>query len=641
MIDSWGVRARVMLVAVLPMLVLAIVLTAFYTRSRVADHEEAYRARGQAFARQLAAASEYALFSGNRDTLQRLAAAMLAEDDVTGVMIVDHNGEFLARSGNLDPALPPPAPPVEASRLLSSPQTLRLIEPVVPSTLELDDGLSGISLGVGPTAKPPPMLGAVVVDISRARLDAHRRGLLLTSSVAIVLVLIGSMVLANYMSRGVTAPIRQVATAVERIGRGQFSARVPAIGGGSLRTLADGVNEMAAQLASAHDDMSRQIADATAELRARKDEAERATLSKSRFLAAASHDLRQPMHALGLFIAELSQHAHPPTVRRLVERIAASAGAMENLLDSLLDISRLDANVVHPNVRPFALQPLLDRIAADERPGADARDLELKARPTDAWVNSDPVLFERILGNLVSNAVRYTRRGRVLVACRRRGDKLRVEVRDNGVGIAPESHDAIFQEFVQLHNPERSRDKGLGLGLPIVRRLTELLGHRLTLRSCPGNGSVFAVEVPLAEAIEEGGAVEAVRPPGDLGGLRVALIDDDPLARSSMQSLLSSWGCEVTAAGDMDALVDAVNRGSHPPQMIISDFQLDGSCNGIDVIRSLRAWQGETIPAVLITGDTAPETLRLAQNEGLPLLHKPVRPARLRALLNRLPGQAD
>lgn len=641
MIDTWGVRARVMLVAVLPMLVLAIVLTAFYTRSRVADHEEAYRARGQAFARQLAAASEYALFSGNRDTLHRLATAMLAEDDVTGVLIVDRGGEVLARSGFLDQSLPVLSQLSPSRRLLDTPNTLRIIEPVVPSTVDLDDDLSGHSPGSAQATAPPPMLGAVVVDMSRARLDDRQRELLLTGSVAIVLVLVGSMMLANYMGRGVTGPIRQVAVTVERIGRGQFSARVPPVGGGTLRTLTDGVNQMAAQLASAHDDMSRQIEEATAELRESKDEAERATLSKSRFLAAASHDLRQPMHALGLFIAELAQHEHAADAQRLVERIAASAAAMENLLDSLLDISRLDANVVPPNVRAFPLQPLLDRIAADERPGADARDLELKARPTDAWINSDPVLFERILSNLVSNAVRYTRKGRVLVACRKHGDRLRIEVRDNGVGIPAESHAAIFQEFVQLHNPERSRDKGLGLGLPIVRRLTELLGHHLTLRSSPGRGSVFAIAVPLAQPEATPVGSEAGRMPGDLGGLHVALIDDDPLARGSMQSLLTSWGCKVAAAGDAESLVDQLNREEAIPELIISDFRLDGSCNGIEVIRSLRAWQGTEIPAVLVTGDTGPDTLRQAQEEGLPLLHKPVRPARLRALLNRLPGSQD
>ncbi|BAL26304.1 response regulator [Azoarcus sp. KH32C] len=630
-----------MLAAVLPMLVLAIVLTAFYTRTRINDHEDAYRARGQAFGRQLAAASEYALFSGNRETLQRLSASMLAEEDLTGVLILAHNGEILARSGNLDTALPPPRGTAIEEEVLSSRHTLRIIEPVLPSSVELDDGLSGIAVGVPAESRPPAVLGSVVVDISRARLDARLNELLLTSGLGIVLVLIGSLVLANYMSRSVTGPIRQVARAVERIGRGQFSARVPPVGGGTLRTLTDGVNEMAAQLASAHEDMSRQIAEATAELRERKEQAERATLSKSRFLAAASHDLRQPMHALGLFIAELAQHQHPPQIRQLVERIAASAGAMENLLDSLLDISRLDADVVKPNVRPFALQPLLDRIATEERPGADARDLELKARPTDAWISSDPVLFERILGNLVSNAVRYTRKGRVLVVCRRRGNRLRIEVRDNGIGIPPESQDLIFQEFVQLHNPERARDKGLGLGLPIVRRLTNLLGHRLTLRSRPGRGSVFAVEVPIAAPVPEVERVEDRRPPGDLGGLSVALVDDDPLARTSMQSLLSSWGCNVIAAGDLDALTDSLRRERKQPELIISDFRLDGTRNGVDVIRSLRALHGSDIPAVLVTGDTGEDTLRLAQQQGLPLLHKPVRPARLRALLNRLPGSAE
>lgn len=637
MIQRWDIRARVLLATVLPLLALALILTASYVQSQLAEHEEAYRAQGQAFARQLAAASEYSLFSGNRDALQRLAVAMLAERDVSGILILDANGAVLARSGRLDRELPPAGAISARSAVQSAEHTLRVIEPVLPSSLELDDGLSGAAPGTGAAASPPQPLGTVVLDLSRAQIDENLRQQLIMAVVSILGVLGGSVLLANYMSRGVTLPIRQVAMAVERIGRGEFSVRVPTVGGGTLRTLTDGVNHMAAQLASAHEDMSRQIAEATAELRARKEDAERATLAKSRFLAAASHDLRQPMHALGLFIAELAQHKHSPEVRRLVERIAASAGAIENLLDSLLDISRLDADVVRPNVRAFALQPLLDRIATEERPGAPAGELELKARPTDAWISSDPVLFERILGNLVGNAVRYTRKGRVLVACRRRGDRLRIEVRDNGMGIPAESQEAIFHEFVQLHNPERSRDKGLGLGLPIVRRLTELLGHRLTLRSAPGRGSVFAVEVPLAKPQPPDAPGSDERAPGDMGGLRIALIDDDPLARTSMHSLLVSWGCHVVAETGPQALIDSLHRDGIEPQIIISDFRLAGTANGVEAIRSVRALFARSIPALLISGDTGEETLRLAHAEGLPLLHKPVRPARLRALLNRLP----
>ncbi|NMG53506.1 response regulator [Aromatoleum aromaticum] len=621
-----------MLVAVLPTLVLAIVLTAFYTGSRVTDHREAHVARGQAFARQLAAASEYAVFSGNRESLRRLAGAMLAETDVLGVMIIDRNGDALAQSGQLDATLPLPPRAAWTRGLVTASGTLRVIEPVLPTSLDLDDGFDGAALDTLSGAGTPPMLGTVVVDISRAQLNARQNELLVIGSAAILMVLIGSLVLAHYMSRGVTGPIRRVASAVERIGRGQFSARLSDIGGGTLRTLAEGVNQMAAKLASAHEDMSRQIADATAELRARKDEAERATLSKSRFLAAASHDLRQPMHALGLFIAELSQHTHAPASRRLVERIAASAEAMENLLD----ISKLDAGVLEPHISVFPLQPILDRIAAEQRPRLGTKDLLLRTRPTPLWVESDPVLFERIIGNLVSNAVRYTRKGHILVACRRRGERVRIEVRDNGVGIAAEAHEIIFQEFIQLDNPARSRDKGLGLGLAIVRRLTDLLGHRLAVRSRPGRGSVFAIEVPVAQPVEYAEPGETCRQPGDLAGIRVALVDDDPLAQSGMRSLLTSWGCEVTAGSDIESVLETLARSGHEPQLIISDYRLHGNSNGIDAIRVTRARYGENLPAALISGDTAPETLRLAQGESLALLHKPVRPARLRALLNRL-----
>jgi signal transduction histidine kinase len=637
MILDWGVRARVMLVAVLPMLVLAIVLTAYYTSSRLSDLDEAHAARGQAFARQLAAASQYAVFTGNRDTLRRLTGAILAEADILGVTIVDRSGETLAHSGQLDKALPMPSGTADSARVAAFGVTLRVVEPIVPSTLELDDAFTAVNHRLR-SSRAPPVLGNVVVDISRARLEGKRAELLSTGVGSALLVLVGSLMLASYMSRGVTGPIRRVARAVERIGGGDFSEHLPEIGGGSLSTLAHGVNEMAAQLASAHEHMLRQVADATSELRARKEEAERANLSKSRFLAAASHDLRQPMHALGLFIAELSQHTHAPASRRLVERIAASAEAMEDLLDSLLDISKLDAGVLQPTIHSFALQPVIERIGAERRPAAAERDLTLKVRPTTCWIRSDPVLFQRILGNLVSNAVRYTQHGRVLVACRRRGEHLRIEVRDSGVGIAPDAHEIIFQEFVQLDNPERSRDKGLGLGLAIVRRLTDLLGHRLEVRSRPGRGSVFAVEVELAqpESAPESGVPQ--REPGDLAGIRVALIDDDPLARAGMESLLTAWECEVTAAADAPSLLTALELRDAPPQLILSDFRLRGPINGIQAINGLRALYGQAVPAVLISGDTGPGILHQARAEHLLLLHKPVRPARLRALLNRLLG---
>ncbi|PKO59787.1 MAG: hybrid sensor histidine kinase/response regulator [Betaproteobacteria bacterium HGW-Betaproteobacteria-19] len=634
----WGIRARVMLAAVLPVLVLAVVLTVYSTRSRLADLDEALSARGRAVARQLAAASEYAVFSGNRDALQQITSAVLSEDDIAGISIVNNVGEILARSGMLDGQLPPlPSSPASGPLRLVKGPTLRLIEPIRPSRLELDDGFAAITPGVAAQLGEEP-LGSVVVEISLRRLQRQRDDLLWTSAGSVLLVMIGSILLATRLSRGVSVPIREVAETVTRIGQGQLQERVPVLGGGSLATLAEGVNEMAARLAGAHDELVRKVEEATSEMRARKDEAERANLAKSRFLAAASHDLRQPMHALGLFVSELAQHTHAPESRRLVQRIAASAEAMDNLLDSLLDISKLDAGVLHPNPRPFALQPVLERIAAEQRPAAEERELRLKARPTSCWTYTDPVLFERIITNLVSNAIRYTASGSILIACRKRGDKVRIEVRDSGVGIPAESHDAIFQEFIQLDNAERARVKGLGLGLAIVRRLAALLGHDLSLRSTPGSGSVFAIEMQSAAPEHELELSAQARTPGDLKGLHVALVDDDPLARAGMESLLRSWGCRMMSAESPEVLLKMMTLSTSPLDLMVSDFRLHGEHHGIDVIHAARSKLGPGLPAILISGDTGAETLRLAQQAGIPLLHKPVRPARLRALIHRLIG---
>ncbi|NMG64602.1 response regulator [Azoarcus indigens] len=635
MIARWGVRARVMVAAVVPMLALAVVLTVFFTTSRLADMDEALTARGTAFARQLAAASEYAVFSGNRDALQQLASAVLAEDDIVGVSIVDRNGETLARSGMLDGQLPPlPTSAVlEPSTMIKGP-TLRIIEPIRPNRLELDDGFTAITLGAAVHLGEAP-LGSVVLELSLKHLHGKRDEMLWAGAGSVLLVLVGSLLLASHLSRGVSGPIRVVAHTVARIGQGKLGERVPLMGGGSLRKLAEGVNEMAEKLASAHEDLARRIEEATAELRARKEEAETANLAKSRFLAAASHDLRQPMHALGLFITELGQHAHAPQSRRLVQRIAASAEAMENLLDSLLDISKLDAGVLQPNIRPFALQPVLLRIAAEQRSSAEERGLQLKVRTNDWWVDSDPVLFERIVTNLVSNAVRYTPAGRILIAARKRGKRIHVEVRDSGIGIPPDAQEIIFQEFVQLDNNERARDKGLGLGLAIVRKLADLLGHGLGLRSTPGRGSVFTVDMPMAQPPAPTQEEDGGRAPGDLQDICIALLDDDPLACAGMEGLLSSWGCEVIPASTPDDLL-AMLADSRHPDLLISDFRLHGPRNGIDMVRAVRELLGEQLPAILISGDTGADTQALAQEAGVPLLHKPVRPARLRALINRL-----
>lgn len=638
MTENWGVRARVILVAVLPTLVLAVLLTGFYATVRLADLEESYYNRGSAFTRQLTAASEYAVFSGNRDALQQLTNALLEEEGVLGVSVFDRFGDTLAQSGTLEVSATLTLLP-DLSAAQRHGDVLRISEPIQPGRIDIGDEFMAISVDSDPDGGPTS-LGYIVLDLSLARLDAQRTELLATGAATVAAVLLAALMLAVRMSRDVSGPIRRVARTVSSIGKGRFEDRVPIVGGGSLRTLAEGVNEMASELSAMHQQMSQRIAEATAELRARKEEAEFANMAKSRFLAAASHDLRQPMHALGLFIAELGQHQLPPPARQLLDQIAASATAMETLMDGLLDISKLDAGVLKPSIRSFSLRPLLERIAGLQQKIASEHGVTLRFRTIDCQVSSDPMLIERIIVNLVSNAIHHGDGGRVLVACRRRGDSVVIEVRDNGPGIAPESQGIVFQEFVQLRNPGRARDQGLGLGLAIVRRLSDLLQLQLALRSTPGRGAVFSIALPLSRDSSEAASQQPDdREPGDLEGVRVALIEDDPLVLAAMESLLSSWGCIVHMGTNLEDLLADLPT-DEAPQIIVSDYRL-GEGSGVEAVAALRSRFGDELPAALVSGDTAPEVLARCQEAGLPLLHKPVRPARLRAFLSRSINRSD
>ena len=615
------IHARIALIAVLPSLVLGLVLIAYFTSSRLADLESAHTQRGKALVRQLAAASEYGVFSGNRESLRKLTNAMLLEKDVIRVAVTSPLHELLADST---------APDYRQNTGNTPPLHFR--EPIIGAGVNVEDTFLG---GAGELATDTTSeRGEALVEMSRDSLHLEEQRLLRNAFLMVGAVLIGSVGLALRMSGGISGPILRIADIVHSFGQGNFTARVPVEGGKTLRTLAEGVNEMADKLGASRDDLQRQIDAATRELLEKKDEAERGNRAKTRFLAAASHDLRQPMHALGLFVAELGQKPHAPDTRRLVEQIAISAETMENLLDSLLDISRLDVGALDRQIKPFPLQPLLERIEVDYRREAGLRGQRLRLRPTSLWVESDPLLLERILHNLISNALRYTPGGTILVACRKRGRKVRIEVRDNGPGIAPEAQEAIFQEFVQLDNPERNRAKGLGLGLAIVRRLTDLLEHPLQLKSSPGRGSLFAIELPsAAPGIRTDHHQPA--PAQALARLRVVLVDDDELALASTTGLLESWGCQVNAADTGAALLATLRPGDEAPDIIVCDYQIAGTGDGLQLIEQLRGHFARQIPAVILSGDTSPATATAIQQADIPLLHKPVRPAKLRALLQR------
>lgn len=365
----------------------------------------------------------------------------------------------------------------------------------------------------------------------------------------------------------------------------------------------------------------------TALAEAARSDAEHANTAKSKFLAAASHDLRQPVHAQGLFLNVLSRTALTEQQRELVENMRKASEASREMLSTLLDFSRIEAGVVKPLYQDFRLQPLLNRLEGELAPLADAKGVVYRSRETPLAVHSDPALLELILRNLISNAIRYTDEGGILVGVRRRGELAVLEVWDTGIGIAPEQQREIFREFHQLGNPERDSRKGLGLGLAIADGLARTLGHELSLVSAPELGSVFRLTLAQADGVILTDEPELAQQRHGSLDVRVLVIDDDQAIRTGMDHLLRDWGCECQTAESME---EALESGRlQLPEVIISDYRLRAEQTGTEVIRTLRRELGSDIPALLITGDTAPERLREAELSGIPLLHKPVSPSQL------------
>ena len=378
------------------------------------------------------------------------------------------------------------------------------------------------------------------------------------------------------------------------------------------------------------------------ELELLKETAEQANRAKTRFLAAASHELRQPLHALGLYVEALRERTADPDVRDVVEKVRATTASLGEMFDTLLDMSRLDAGAVDPSLAEFELSPLLERLEAELTPQARAAGIALRAVPTRLVVRSDPILLRRIVQNLMSNAIRYTGTGRVLVGCRRRGPDVRIEVHDTGPGIPAARQEAIFGEFVRLAADEGGggATQGLGLGLSIVQKMAALLGHRLDLVSLPGSGSTFAVSVPRGR-LPAARVVDAPPAPGGLAGRRILAVDDDPAILEATRRLLEQWGCEVAVASSPEEVGPGLDALGAPPDAVVADHRLAGEATGFDVISEVRSRAGQAVPALVVTGNTDPESVAAIRAHGFPLLSKPVAPARLRASLAELLREDD
>ncbi len=630
------IRSRLVLAALLPVTLIAILLATVFLLVRFGDVDDAQSQRSRSLARQLATASEYGLFSANITHLQTIASGALREPDVSSVVIVDATGRILVRAGKPSYTTPWSLSRLETERFDPNKRTDLLSQPIIASQVKLDDLYETRATS---DKEPPELLGNVLIEFSHDARLRRERDILITG----ILITLGGLLfggfVALWLGRGVLRPIMRVSSLIERIGRGDLSARAIVVPDDPLRDLQNGLNLMAERLEFGRDELEQRVVDATFALREKKNEAESATLAKSRFLAAASHDLRQPTHALGMFVSRLAQLPHDAQTRHLIENLDASVLAMQDLLDGLLDISRLDAQAVQVQVRPFALADIFEQLRSGLALTAADKGIRLRFRPSDVWLMSDPTLIHRILLNLVANALKYTVTGSVLVACRVSNDAsmVRIEVWDSGIGIAPEHHQSIFKEFFQVGNSERNRSKGLGLGLNIVDRTAQLLGHRLQFFSRPGVGTRFSLEVPL---VPLGTEVDRRSPfrtvsQDNISGLVVLVVEDDALARESLVCLLESWGCVVGSSEGLATALEQLENGL-VPEVIVSDYRLMDGENGIEVIRRLCAFAGRAIPACLMSGDTDPALMKAAKEAGHTLLHKPVRPAKLRNLIRRL-----
>ncbi|PWC57273.1 histidine kinase [Azospirillum sp. TSH7] len=374
-------------------------------------------------------------------------------------------------------------------------------------------------------------------------------------------------------------------------------------------------------------------------------EVARTTAARSRFLASASHDLRQPFQAMRLFLDALTTQVEGNArATRTAGMLANAMTAGEQLLNALLDISTLDAGTVEADLQPVSLDALLQSLADEFRPQAEEKGLRLRVHlPCRAFTRSDPILLGRIIRNLLANAIRYTQRGGILLGLRKRDGHWRIEVWDTGFGIPQDKLDVIFDEFHQLTNPARDPTRGLGLGLAIVRRLSVLLSAPIDVRSRSGRGSVFAVTVDRLEGEEALADTQSATASADqaaaavpLDGMRILVVDDDSMVLSGLLLTLESWGCAFVSASNMREVFAAVDGLEGPPDAILTDLRLPGKVSGFDVIDRVRKLFKADIPAVVLTGETAPESLLEGQRRGCAFLHKPLHPGELRRVLEEV-----
>lgn len=616
------IRTRAFLLGLLPTLLVALVLTAYHVHSRLGELESSAMQQGMALARHLASSAEYGVVSGNTETLGKLLDQALADPGVVGVLVVWPDRTRLARGET-----PRPLPLLGSASQWQSGMRNWYIHPVTLNALDVSDPFLETSVD---TSRP---LAWVAVGFDARRKQALAQQLLLASAGITLLGMTLAILLIHTLALTAVRPLLDIIAAVKRISSGGFGTRMDVTARApELRGLQFMVNQMSESLRAYQQEMESKVHAVTAELESKKKEAEQANLAKSKFLAAASHDLRQPMHAISLYVESLKPQMHGRVAEDTLNKIERSILGMVDLFNAILDVTRLDAGVIQPKLVPVRLRKLLLHLAEEFAAEADSKGLSLRVRAPDVWIASDEILLERVLRNLLTNALHHTVRGGVLLSARLWQGDVRLQIWDTGCGIAAELQPRIFEEFYQVEAAESHAHQGLGLGLAIVRRLARLLHLPLQLHSRPGLGTVFTLDVPLHQNEPPSADAEDRDDNFELTGCAL-VVDDDPDALDALGNLLRQWGMEVRAASSLQPALDAQQP---VPDVVFADYQLRNGETGLMVARAVRERWGARLPVVLITGDTRTETIQTLRQNGLPMLHKPVRPHQLRRLLARL-----
>ena len=598
---------QLVLLAVLPATVATMGAIGVLTRQHLDNVTELMRANAQTVALQVATVAQLPLDHMDRRALQRAAQSGIFQPHVQLVQIWSEDGEIVA----------------SAMAGQTPGRGLQVVMPILS-----DEGLR---------------IGRVMVEIGLDTVDLARQSVWLNVALVLSASLIGVGLAGWWAARRISAPIGALGEAMDQLGAGR-DVRVDLSGAAEVRRLQKGFNEAAGALAESRRMLQSRIADATAELGRKNRQLQVASLAKTRMLAAASHDLRQPLHALTLFSDGLANGETDPVRLQRIAHIRECVDSLDRLFSGLLNLSQLDAGVIHPQWNDFALDTLFDELSRNFRPVAEAQNLRLVVRKTDAIVRCDYLMLSRILNNLVSNSLRHTVSGGVLVGARRRGRGFRIDVWDTGVGIAPQHQARVFEEFYQVdpHEcPVERGERGMGLGLATVQRLAALLATRVELASRPGHGTCVHLLVRSAspQAVVSPSA-PAAEDQQRLDGVRVLVIDDERSILQGLQIVLSEIGAEVLVAQSRDAALALADVWTRPPDMVVSDLLLRGSDNGLEVMAALQRHPrgiGPETARLMVTGETKPDRLREVAAAGVAVLYKPVSSRLLRqAILKQL-----